>query len=172
MLKGAGAVLLMLGTCGFAGSICRERNRRLQLLKEMREMFRLLQNEICYTSLPLPEILKLVGEKVNEPIGKALLLISERMTLEKGEEFRIIWEEEMNQMVKETSLTIQQKQLLISFPECIGMNESEGEANAINRFIEELDLMILKQREEEKNKNKVIMSLGIAAGLFMVIILL
>lgn len=172
MLKGAGAVLLMLGACGFAASICRERNRRLQLTKEMREMFRLLQNEICYTALPLPEILKLVGEKVNPPFDEALFLTGEHMTLENGEEFRTIWEEEMEKTVKETPLTVQQKRLLISFPECIGMNESQGQADAINRFIEELDLMIKKQREEEKNNNKVIMSLGIAAGLFMVIILL
>ena len=172
MLKGAGAVLLMLGSCGFALSICRERNRRLQLLKEMREMFRLLQNEICYTALPLPEILKLVGEKVNAPFGKALLLTAEHMRLENGEEFQTVWEEEMKEMLKETSLTAQQKQLLINFPECMGMNESTGQANALNRYIEELELMIAVQREEEKSKNKVIMSLGIAAGLFMVIILL
>ena len=97
MLKGAGAVLLMLGSCGFALSICRERNRRLQLLKEMREMFRLLQNEICYTALPLPEILKLVGEKVNAPFGKALLLTAEHMRLENGEEFQTVWEEKMKE---------------------------------------------------------------------------
>ena len=172
MLKGAGAALLMLGSCGFALSICRERDRRLQLLKEMREMFRLLQNEICYTALPLPEIFKLVGEKVNPPFDKALLMTGEHMCLENGEEFKTIWEEEIKKMLRETSLTAQQKQLLINFPDCMGMNESTGQANAINRYIEELDLMIHKQREEEKNKNRVIMSLGIAAGLFMVIILL
>ena len=78
----------------------------------------------------------------------------------------------MEEMLEETSLTGQQKQLLINFPECMGMNESTGQANALNRYIEELELMIAVQREEEKSKNKVIMSLGIAAGLFMVIILL
>lgn len=172
MLKGAGAVLLMLGACGFALSICRERSRRLQLLKEMREMFRLLQNEICYTALPMPEILKLAGGKVNAPFGRALLLTGERLRLENGEEFRTVWEEEMKKMLEETSLTAQQRQLLIDFPECMGMNESTGQAKAVDRYIEELDLMIFEQRKEEKDKNRVIMSLGIAAGLFMVIILL
>ena len=76
-------------------------------------MFRLLQNEICYTALPLPEILKLVGEKVNAPFGKALLLTAEHMRLENGEEFQTVWEEKMKEMLKETSLTAQQK---TSFP--------------------------------------------------------
>ncbi len=172
MFKAAGAAVLLFGAWGFACSICRERKKRLLFLKEMREIYRLLQNEICYTALPLPEIFKTIAERVNPPFDKTFLLIGENMTLEKGENFRTVWEREMGKALNGIPLTRQQKMLLIGFPECMGISESRGQARAVERYVEELDRMILQQEEEEKSKNKVIMSLGIAAGLFAVIILL
>ncbi|MGN0376519.1 MAG: stage III sporulation protein AB [Suilimivivens sp.] len=172
MLKLTGAVILLFGAWGFAYSICREQKKQLFLLKDMREMYRLLQSEICYTALPLPEIFKTVSGKLKSPFGEALLSVSESMNMENGEPFAEIWEKEMTDKLMESPLTRTQKRLLFRFPECMGMNESRGQAKILDRYIEELDRMILQLEEEEKSKNKVIMSLGIAAGLLMVIILL
>lgn len=172
MFKLSGAVLLLLGTAGFSWSLCRERKKRLIFLKNMREMYLLLQSEICYTALPLPEIFKIVGEKMPPPFGSALFSVSRRMAFERGEEFKGVWESEIESCLDGIPLTKQQKELLLKFPECLGVNESKGQANALEKYKTELDRLILQMEEEEKSKNKVIMSLGIAAGLFMVIILL
>lgn len=172
MLKLAGGIILLFGAWGFAYSICREQKRRLLLLKDIREMYRLLQSEIDYTALPLPEIFRTVSEKVKEPLKEALLCVSASMNLENGQDFREIWSISITDKLMDFSLTTSQKELLLSFPECMGRNESTGQAKALDRYIVELDRMILQMEEEGKSKNKVIMSLGIAAGLFMVIILL
>lgn len=172
MLKAAGSVLLLLGAWGFSYSICRERKRQLLLIKDIREMYRLMQNEISYTAFPLPEIFVSVSEKLTAPFDELLLAVSREMDREKGEDFSKVWKSEMGKRFEEISMKGSCRELLLRFPECIGMNESEGQAKAMDRYIEELDRMIQETEEEEKSKNKVIMSLGIAAGLFMVIILL
>lgn len=172
MLKATGAGLLLLGTWGFAYSICREQKRLLLLLKEIREMYRLMQNEISYTALPLPEIFVSVSKKLKAPFDELLLAISREMDREKGEDFSKVWKDEMEKKLTEISMKGPCPELLLRFPDCIGMNESEGQARAMDRYIEELDRMIRETEEEEKSKNKVIMSLGIAAGLLMVVILL
>lgn len=172
MVKMSGAVLLLLGAAGFSFSICMEQKKRLLLLKSIKEMYRLLQNEICYTALPLPEIFKAVSEKIQTPYKEALLSVSINMDYEKGENFSHVWKKEMESMLAGAPLTISQKEVLLRFPECMGMHESKGQAKALDGYIWELDRMIMQQEEEGKSKNKVIMSLGIAAGLFTVIILL
>ncbi|MGN1181045.1 MAG: stage III sporulation protein AB [Suilimivivens sp.] len=172
MLKAAGAVLLLVGAWGFAYSICRERKKQLILLKDMREMYRLVQSEISYTALPLPEIFAIVAAKMKAPFREALISVSESMNPESGEDFAEIWKIKMEEGLAGALLTASQKELLLRFPECVGMNESKGQAKALDRYIEELSRMILQLEEEEKSKNKVIMSLGIAAGLLMIIILL
>lgn len=162
----------MFGATGFAFSICREWKKRLLVLKDMKEMYRLLQCEICYTALPLPEIFKIAGERLNTPFKESLFSVSSRMALNRGEDFKEVWGSEMETCLNGIPLTNQQKELLLKFPECVGMNESKGQASALEKYIEEIDRTIIQMEEEEKSKNKVIMSLGIAAGLFMVIILL
>ena len=47
-----------------------------------------------------------------------------------------------------------------------------GQARAIDRYIRDMDREIQQCEEELKSKNRIIMSLGIAAGLFLVIVLL
>ncbi len=64
------------------------------------------------------------------------------------------------------------RELAMKFPECAGFHAREGQAKEIDRFIREMDRWILQMEEEEKSKNKVIMSLGIAAGIFLIVILL
>lgn len=172
MSKLLGAVFLLFGTAGFSWSICLEQKRKLCLLKDMREMYLLLQREIGYTALPLPEIFRIVGEKTAMPFGDGLLSVASRMRPEEGEDFQDIWDSEMSRCLKEIPLTNPQKELLLKFPRCMGMNEKSGQANALEPYIEELNRFILQTEEEKKSKNKVIMSLGVAAGLFMVIILL
>ena len=65
-----------------------------------------------------------------------------------------------------------QKQILFSFPDGFAENEYRGQARAIDRYIRDMDREIQQCEEELKSKNRIIMSLGIAAGLFLVIVLL
>lgn len=172
MVKLIGVFLLIGGTSGFAFCLCREQKSRLRLLKDMKYMYQLLQNEIRYTGLPLPEIFKSIAEKLKDPLGSALIRVSESMAWERGESFSRVWEEEMEKGLLGMPLTDRQKSLLLRFPESTGLSQAEGQAKVMQRQIEELDRWIAQLEQEEKSKNKVIMSLGIAAGIFLSILLL
>lgn len=172
MIKLAGAVLLLCGTAGFSFSICKEQRERLKLLKDVKYMYQLLQNEICYTGLPLPEIFRSISEKLETPFKEALLEVARSMTLEQGKSFREVWENRIGGSLKGLPLTQAQKELLLKFPECTGISEREGQAKMLERYVRETDRYILQLETEEKSRNKVIMSLGIAAGIFIIIILL
>lgn len=172
MIKLAGVIFLVSGFTGVAFCICEEQKNRLKLLKEMKYMYQVLQNEIRYTRLPLPEIFRMTGEKLKEPYGSMLQKISSSMTWEQGDSFQDIWGREILEHLKRVPLNKEQKSLLLQFPESTGSLESEGQARVLERFVEELSRWITQIEEEQKNKNKVIMSLGIAGGIFLSILLL
>lgn len=172
MVRGLGVVLLLCGAAGFSVTLCREQTRKIELLQEMKYLYQLLQEEICYTMLPFPELFRSISGKLREPFGSAVSAVGEKLTREAENSLEEIWQKEMGKSLSKVSLSGRQKELLLRLPESLGLRESQGQARALERYVEELDGWIRKAKEEEKNKNKVIMSLGIAGGIFLVILLL
>lgn len=172
MLKAAGVLLLIGGFWGAAFCICEEEKHKLLLLKEMKYMYQLLQSEIRYSRLPLPELFLITGERIKPPFRNILLGIAKSMNWEEGLSFQSIWENEVKEKLKGVSLFRGQRELLLRLPESIGLPEYEGQARALERYVEEMDQWITQTEKEQRNKNKVIMSLGIAGGIFLSILLL
>lgn len=171
-LKLLGVLLLTGGTTGFAWTLCRERRNKLALLKEIKHLYHLLQSEIRYTGLPLPEMLLSVSEKVASPLADILQRIGTSRDWEEGKSFGQIWRENMESGLMGQSIMRESKILLMNFPESMGSMEREGQAQALERYIEEMNRWIEQMEREEKNKKKVIVSFGIAAGTMLSIILL
>lgn len=171
-LKLLGALLLIGGTTGFAWSLCRERKNQLEMLKNIKHLYHLLQSEIKYTGLPLPEVLLSVAEKIAAPLSDILCNIGKSKDWEKGNSFGQIWRKNMATGLMGQSITKEARALLMSFPESMGSMEREGQAKALERYIEELSRWISQMEQEESGKKKVIVSLGIAAGALFTIILL
>lgn len=171
-LKLLGVLFLTAGTTGLAWNYCREQQNRLILLKEIRHLYHLMQNEIRYAGLPLPEMLLGVSEKVAPPLSDILQSIGKSGDWKNGKSFGQIWRENMEKGLMGQSVTQESRKLLMRFPESMGSMEREGQARVLERHIEELNRWIAQMEQEEKNKKRVIVSLGIAAGTFLSIILL
>lgn len=172
MVKLLGVVLLMIGSIGFSAGLCNEQKRKYMLLVEMKQMFVLIQEDIRYSGLPLPLIIEKTAKKVKEPFRGALTQISWELLKNGGEMLFEVWEKEMKHIFEESAFLKKQQELLLEFPKSLGFWEREGQAKAITFYIEESDKWILQMEKEEKDKNKVIMSLGAAAGILLSVMLL
>lgn len=172
MVKLFGIVFLMVGSVGFSASICTERKKQRMQLMEMKHMFLLMQDDIRYSGLPISLIIRKTTDKVREPFSKALLEISNAILLNGGEQFYEVWEKEMQKISAELLISEKQQELLCEFPKALGLWEREGQANALSFYIEETDKWIVQMEKDEKDKNRVIMSLGAAAGILLSVLLL
>ncbi len=172
MVKVFGVILMITGSTGFAACLCKEQRIQLFLLKEMKHMFQIIQEDIRYSGLPVFQIIKRTAGKIKEPYAKALEEISKALLKNNGEMLGEVWEREMNQVLGKHLLTEAQRKLLLEFPQSLGLWEREGQAKALTCYIEELEKWIMQTEKEEKDKNKVIMSLGTAGGILLSVLLL
>lgn len=172
MVKLLGVLLLMVGSVGFASTLCKEQRNKLLLLLQMRQMFVLIQEDIRYSGCPLPLVIEKTAKKVREPFCMALTKISRELLKNGGEMLYEVWEKEMKSIFKELAFSQKQQELLLEFPKSLGFWEREGQAKALTFYIEETDKWILQMEKEEKDKNKVIMSLGAATGILLSVLLL
>lgn len=171
MLRLAGCILVISGCAGFAGSLCRDENMRLKLLKQIRSIYENLKYYIAYQKAAVPEALRRIAGKGQEPFAPVFEEIYQK-TYEEGENFPLVWKRYMEKAMEGTPLTKAEKKLVLDFPACLGFMEEQAQAGALDEVIREVNLHIEELEKGKKDKNKVIMSLGVAVGVLVSILLL
>lgn len=172
MLKLAGIIILMLGCVGLGIDKVSEEKRRISQLREIRNMVVRIQNEMVYGKRTLPEICIILSRSAIEPYSSAFLEVFRRLEENDGTILENIWKEQLKNCMKDMPLEEEEKNILISLPEHMGIMDGAIQAADIGQSLDMLTGHIAKTETEYENKAKVIMSVSVMAGLFLVIWLL
>lgn len=168
MLRIAGCILVIIGSSGFAQSICQDGKRRLEMLKQLRSIFESMKYYIAYQKATIPETLWKLSDQRDHELSGAFREIYQRV-YEQGESFPVMWKRQMEGVLLQTPLTKEEKKLVLDFPSCLGFMEETAQAGALDELLREINLHIEELIGELKSKNKMIMSLGVAAGVLVVL---
>ncbi len=171
MEKLIGCALVLAGCTGFAGSLCRERQERVRMLKQIRGIYEDLKYYISYQRATVLEALLKIAGKGEEPFAGAFREIYRRVW-EEGENLLLVWQQQMESGLGATPLSPREKKLVYDFSACLGYMEENAQAGALDELLREAASCIEELERERKNKNKMTMSLGIAAGVLISILLL
>lgn len=171
MFKMVGCLLVVMGCTGFAQSICREGKSRLEMLKNLRSVFEALKYYIAYQKAAIPEALWKLSDKGGPLLSDAFKEIYKKVC-EEGESFPLIWHQQMEKALAGSCLTKEEQRLVLDFPSCLGFMEENAQAGALDELLWEINLHIEELTAEQKSKNKMIMSLGVGAGVLLSILLI
>lgn len=171
MLRLMGSLMVISGCIGFAGSLCRDINMRLKLLKQIRGIYENMKYYIAYQKAAVPEALLRLSGTGQEPFGEAFGAVCEGI-YEGRENLSVLWKEQMDKALQQTPLKKQEKKLLYDFPSCLGFMEENAQAMALEELLRETSGQIEQLEQEKRNKNKMIMSLGVSVGILISILLL
>ncbi len=171
MLRMAGIVLLIIGTSGTAWSYCREQKERLEYLKYIKQIYEFFQNEVIYAKAALPEICNRLSQRIPQPLGKAFAEIYLEISKNNGCSFEEIWEKHISECMKKLPLKKNEKEILRGFPGSLGFRDGKGQAEGMERYIEDASRYIKEVETELKSKNRVVMCMGVMSGIMAVIIL-
>lgn len=171
MSAGIGAFLVMLGSMGFTYGICREYRERLALLQRLRSCYEYIQYEIAYGKTPLPQILYKLAAKKELCFCDEFARIASQLQ-ETGEEFEVIWRRVFEAALRGSVLKKQERELLLGFADKQGLAKEEAQARTIDMLLHELSRYIEQLQEAQKNRNKMVISMGMAGGMLLCILLL
>ncbi len=171
MIRLIGAVLITAGAAawGFIG-VFRLR-ARVRSLNALTSALGVMKSEICDRLTPMPQLLKLLGNEATYPVSLLFKNAAEKITSLGSKPFSSIW----NQTVLETPellLTPQEELVLKELGMSLGRYDT-GEQKSALQYAERRMAEYARKAETEREKNsKVHAFLGVAAGLFAVVILL
>lgn len=172
MLQIIGIIFLICGSAGIGFTFRKRMKDNLDTLYQMRQIFKMMQNEIMYSKASLPEACRRIGKNTESPYKEAFEGIYQEMLLNNGNPFSIIWKQNMNGCLKNLPISDEDKNVCLNFGDCAGFIDEKMQADAIEQYMHNLDISVKKLEEDMTNKGKVIMSLSIMGGLLVAVILI
>ena len=172
MLKITGACLILCSAAGIGASFSGELKRRVMELRILKQLVYMLQGEIRNARLPLPEAFCHVSVRLPVPVGTFLSETADELKKADGRTLGEVWKMEEAKHLKGLHLVRADLEQLESLGEVLGYLDAEMQLAAIRLYLEQLENSIAEAQEHMGSRQKLYQSLGIAGGVFLVILLL
>lgn len=168
IFKGIVYVLIFL-TCTYIGMLkSKTYSERVMQLKNFKEALNVFKTKIKFTYEPIPQIFKEIGENTKGSIGEIFSKSSIYMNEEAADSSWRKAVEENGQM----NITQEDKSVFLRLSRLLGQTDLEGQINEIELVDSFLNTQI-EEAEDEKTKNeKLNKTLGMIAGLVIVILVI
>lgn len=170
-LKTAGAVLVFAGASGLGYWYASRLRERVACLETVRRMVFLLKGEILYAGASLEEAFEQVGKREEGEVSELFCGVSERLSKKQGESFYSMWEEEVDKLSPAVPLSREDRRELRQFGKHLGYLDRQMQERTLLLYLDQLELSIGQLRESQKEKSRLCVSLGMAGGLFFIIIM-
>lgn len=136
-----------------------------------------LKARILYSNETLPEALKEIGSRFSDgnsgmaaEAGLFFLRVEKRMEEEAGKAFAEIWKEEMEKFPDDFPLRKQDLEALQALGENLGYADKKTQERTILFYLEQADDSLAFLKKEMESRTKLYRSLGMAAGLFILVL--
>lgn len=172
-------LLVMAGSFIGAGFLAADNwKERLGILQLFRQMIYYLKGRILYSNATLPEALSEVGRRFlegrngvfSEP-AQLFLRVRRRMEAERGVPFFSVWRSEVSGLPADFPMDKTDRQALASLGENLGYADRDMQERTLLFYLEQLDDSIGYMKKEMESRTKLYRCLGMAAGLFLLVVM-
>lgn len=166
----AAQLLILSGSIGGGYALCREIEDELYHYREQKRMLLYMQKEIGFVKRSLDEIFDSVSDMVGEPYNILLREVSGGISSRSGERITEIWKRSARRLSKRYRCGKRAYMSLCKISECFGYNGADLQISALK--LTELELNekiedILRQKDE---KERLIRTLSVICGVFIIIL--
>ena len=172
MFKLIGIICILVGCIGWGISKIAEEQNRILHLRELIRIIKRVQDEISYGKHTLPEICLILSEYCDALYRPYFRGIYEQMNRSEGTCLDQVWEDQMRECLREAPLMEEEKDILRNLTQNLGLQEEKLQAQSVGQS---MDLLVRKCRQAEdayENRSKMLLSVSVLTGAFLVILLL
>ena len=171
MINIIGAIMLIGAAAAWGvGSVLRLKGR-VQNLSSILTALEVMRGEICERLTPMPELLEMLRDESPYPAGLFFEKVRNSMSDLGTYSFAAIWRRSV-ETTPELLLTEQETQTLAELGFSLGRYDAKEQSNALSYTIRRMEIFLQKAEAQRDKDSKTQAFLGVAAGVFAVIILL
>lgn len=170
-MKFLGAVLLF-SVCTFFGFWkSRLFVRRSEELRQLRGSLSALETEITYGATPLYLACKHIGERESGPVGRFFNRVANRLSQSDGLSAFECWQQALTDTKPELAILEQDRKILIRLGSKIGLSDKQDQIHHLRLAQTTLETEESHAIKEQEKYEKMYRSLGVLAGVLLVILM-
>lgn len=170
--KGLGICLILVAAVGYGWIYSRQLRLRLEQMRQMQQLILLLQGEVQYQCSTLPEAFEICGRQVDSICGHWLEGTGKRLNAMEGVGFQELWEQQLQRLQEITVLSTANIEDLRRFGNQLSYPDKDTQLGAMKLYSQRLKEQEEKLTGELPIKMKLGTTLGVLAGMFLVILLI
>jgi stage III sporulation protein AB len=171
MLKFIGAVFILVAAALFGFLQGLHYARRPKQIRGLIGALQRMETEMTYGLTPLPELLAALSRQTAEPLSSLYRNSSERLAGTSGLSTRDIWQQEVKETWKRTSMKLPEREVMLQLGQVLGMSDRSDQVKHLRLAVSQLQAEEADSRDEQRRYEKMWKSLGILIGALIVILM-
>lgn len=163
-------VFVLIGTQGFGVALNQEMKCYLYHMNEQKQLLLYIIREISFLHRPMQEIFLSVAERIQKPYDSFLKTVALRMEDGSGKSLLDIWEEEINELYKNKCYPNKTFSYLTHMKRCFRCEDHKMQKEAFQMLCQELEEEMNKLKKSKEEKEKLIRTLSLLAGILCIVI--
>lgn len=164
----AGA-LIIVGAEGIGMAYCQEMKCKLHHQTKQKHMLLYIEREIDFLHRPMLEIFENISERLGNPYGDFLMEVVDKMKKNRGKTLYNAWNESIEWLVENKKLKKDYFEYLYKIGNCFGCEEDELQISMLKLVNSDLEEEIEALKGNMGEREKLIKTLSLLAGVFCVV---
>lgn len=171
MLKLCGAVLVILAFSLAGFQYAKRFRERPEQIRQLRTAITSLETEIGYGLRPLQEALSLIAERSGSPLRELLERCGQRLRELEGESTYYCLKQAVEESWSLTAMKNGEKEIFLDICKNLGQSDRQTQLQHLTLAKQNLEIEEQKARAEQQQYEKMYKTLGVLAGVLVIILL-
>jgi stage III sporulation protein AB len=169
-MKWLGALLFISTTTYLGFDLSNRLVQRADQLRQLIHSLQILEAEMGFSQLPLQQLFHSISQKVNKPLKGFYQKLSLQLT---GvvTDFTKVWEAELESLKNRSALKKQEIEIMKQFGQNLGQHTFSQQQKQITLTIYHLQRELEEALDQRTKYDKMLKTLGVLIGIFIVLLL-
>ncbi|MEI3606787.1 stage III sporulation protein SpoIIIAB [Pseudogracilibacillus sp. SE30717A] len=169
-MKWIGALILICTTTWIGFDMSNRLGDRTKQIRQFILSLQMIEAEVVYSQLTLQDIFHTVSNKTAYPINEFYRQMTHKLS-DVVTDFLDVWDEALNRLMKVSALKKNEQEIIKQFGRSLGQHSSLQQQKHIALAIHHLERELDEALEQRDKYEKMMRSLGVLIGIFIVLIL-
>jgi stage III sporulation protein AB len=171
-MKWLGALLLISATTYAGFEFARRFTNRPRQIRQLKNALQVLEAEIVFGQSSIHDVFLYLSKQLPNPLAHFFTMLTEQLQINQHMTLYSIWKKTLDQFWPKTAMKKIEKEIMEQFGQTLGQHDFIQQQKHIQLALSHLDRELVNAEEENKKYGHMSKSLGVLAGLFLILLFL